>query len=247
MTTASDPVSSSIPRRACLSAIAAGVSSLVLPRSIRAQDDINAEAEPAPEPIDPALVRELVGRYEVRLEWLFRGRICVENPKLQREDGLLQGDGQLEWVDHWKARDVSLESDIRIVNGRLELHTNFVWSPPGTIFLGPGAIFSARIDGRRERAVEGEGAMRFLRSVEQDQSNIVTKESVCHVQEWWYRHSSDAPWEPLQTRQTTLCFESPGMLVLDLYSIQAASPFPREMRESLRFRKIPQIDKAKPR
>jgi len=239
VTTGSAPLGHPINRRACLSACAVGLTSLVLPSSSRAQDDSHPEHEPAPEPIDPALARELVGRYEVRLEWLFRGRICVQDPKPRREVGFPGGHGQPEWVDHWKARDVTLESDVRIVNGRLELHTNFVWSPPGTIFLGPGAIFSARLDGRRERAVEGEGAMRFLRSVEQDQSNIVTTESVCHVQEWWYRHSSDAPWEPLQTRRTTLSFESPGMLVLDLYSIQAASPIPREMRESLRFRKIP--------
>jgi hypothetical protein len=74
--------------------------------------------------------------------------------------------------------------------------------------------------------------------VEQDEYNIVHEDSVCNVREWWYRSSSKTPFEPLQTRRSKLFFESPGMLVLDLYAVEAATPLPRQTRESLRFRKI---------
>jgi hypothetical protein len=236
---AASPNSTSVlDRRECLSALAAGLASLVVPRSVQGAESVELDDEVAPEPIGLPLVMELVGTYEVRLEWLFRGRILVENPTRNGTVGLLREDGQPEWVEHWRAREVPLTSEIRVQDGRLELHTNFVWSPPGSIFLGPGPIFSARIDGERQTTVEGRGAMRILRSVEQDEYNIVHEDSVCNVREWWYRSSSKTPFEPLQTRRSTLFFESPGMLVLDLYAVEAATPVPRETRESLRFRKI---------
>ena len=235
---AASPNSTSVlDRRECLSTLAVGLASLVVPRSAHGADSVE-EDEIAPEPIGLPLVMELIGTYEVRLEWLLRGRILVEKPTGKGTVGILREDGQPEWVEHWRAREVPLTSEIRVQDGRLELYTNFVWSPPGSIFLGPGPIFSARIDGKRQTTVEGRGAMRILRSVEQDEYNIVNEDSVSNVHEWWYRLSSKTPFELLQTRRSTLFFESPGMLVLDLYAAEAATPLPREMRESLRFRKI---------
>jgi hypothetical protein len=237
-TTAPHNSAPDIKRRECLSLLAAGLSALVAPRSLTANEAEEGSDEIAPQPIGLPLVMELVGTYEVRLEWLFRGRILVEKPTSQGTVDLPGEDAQPEWVEHWRARELPLTSEIRIEDGRLELHTNFVWSPPGSIFLGPGPIFSARIDGKRQTTVEGRGAMRILRSVEQDEYNVVTEDRVSNVREWWYRASSKTPFEPLQSRQTTVFFESPGMLVLDLYAAEAATPLPREIRESLRFRKI---------
>jgi hypothetical protein len=238
----SDTPSTATPtlgRREWLSRIAVGLASLALPPALHAAEQGDPVDEPAREPIGLPLVMALIGHYELRPEWLFKNRVLIEKQKLNVTMGPLAEGAELELVEHWMAREIVPAAEIRVENGCLELHTNFVWCPPGGhLFVGPGAIFSARIDGERQTTVEGRGVMKILRSVEQDSYNVVTEDRVTQVQEWWYRRSSATPFELSQVRRTSLSFESPGMLVLDLYFGQAASPFPREMREALHFRKV---------
>lgn len=226
-------------RRAVICALTAGFASLVMPEVSGASDIYDGEEVEAPEPINPAIVKELVGRYELRLEWLFEGRVFVENPSFEGTRGLLQDDDRPEWIEHSKARQMPLEAEIVVEKGRLEVQTNFIWSPPGSVLLGPGAIFSTRVDGVREREIEGRGAMRFLRSVERDEYNQNLLDGVRHFQEWWIRHSSKSPWEILQTRVTTLATESPGMIVLRLNQIQSVGTKLNQTLAALRFKRLP--------
>ncbi len=226
-------------RRAFVCALTGWFASLLMPQVSGASESFDLEEAEVPEPIDPAIVKELVGRYELRPEWLFEGRVLVENPSFKGTIGLLDDDGRPEWVEHWKAPHMPLDAEIVVEKGRLEVRTNFIWSPPGSVLLGPGVIFSARVDGVRERVAEGRGAMKFLRSVERDEYNQNLLDGVRHFQEWWIRHSPQSPWEILQTRVTTLATESPGMLVLRLNQFQSLGTNINETLGTLRFKRLP--------
>ena len=222
-------------RRACLGALAAGLAALVMPPATTASEDNEIEQS---EPLDPAMIRTLVGRYELRREWLFEGTVCVEKPRTQVTLTFPVENAEPTWVEHWRAPLVPLNTDIVVNNGRLEVITNYTWSPPGPILLGPGPIFSARIDGKRETIAERHGALAFLRRVERDEHTENLVDGIRHIQEWWIRHSLQDPWEGLQVRTTTIAIESPGMLIFQLNHIQSEGEKVRQVISSLHFKRI---------
>ena len=140
-------------RRACLGALTAGFASMLIPKSVFANEDPSEGEVDAPVPIDLAILQKLVGTYEVRREWLFEGKVLVEKPQFTVTTGSLGEDFQPEWVEHWRVPIVPLTTEICVVNGRLEVHANFKWLPPNLEEVGPGPLLSAPVDGDRKSVV----------------------------------------------------------------------------------------------
>lgn len=231
-------ISSIEGRRACLGTLTAGLGSLLMPKPVLASEELEGREVLVPVPIAPAIIRALVGTYEVRREWLFEGKVLVEKARGTVTTGPLWEELQPEWVEHWRAPLDPLTTEICVKHGRLEVQGNYKWAPLGLEELGPGPLLSTRIDGKRETVTEGRGLMKLLHSEEREEYNINLSDGVRHVQEWWVRRSSESSWEGVKTRTVTLWIESPGMLALRVNEIQTVTDKFWQSIASLRFRRI---------
>jgi len=178
-----------------------------LPTATLAQDQANEVR---------SFADKLVGKYSLRREWLFGGKVAVPTT------GATEDPSDVQWVDpSLGPPGMPLVATVSIRDNRLEIETNFLWSPQGTSQFGPGVIFSARLDDECDVSKQHLSKQLGPRGPQtsHEQETTFHSEKLRVFEGWWVSHSPNKPAEGLKSRTSTLTLESDGRLALRVIEV----------------------------
>lgn len=212
-------------RRSLLSSGASSFSLLTLPR-INRGNEIGIE--------ERVLIRNLIGTYDLRPEWLFSGMILVEKfgvseskPDIRRISADFKDRRGREWIQHYKAPEARLTAEVTERQGRLQVNSNFIWIPKGMEPLGPGSIFQARLDGEEERFKEPPPPGQPISNVDRYENVELLENGVRRIEERWFRYPGSGEVRALGARLSTLAVHLDGHITLDVVSLRPSENQPR--------------------
>jgi hypothetical protein len=211
-------------RRCLLSSVASSVSVLTVPQISRG-GEIGIE--------ERGLIRNLIGTYDLRPEWLFSGMVLVEKfGGVDSKADIWRGSADFkdrrgrEWIQHYKAPDARLTAEVTEQQGRLQVNSNFIWIPKGMEPLGPGPIFQARLDGEEERFKEPPPPGQPISNVDRYENIEFLENGVRRIEERWFRYPGRGELRALGTRLSTLAVHADGHITLDVVSLRPSEDHP---------------------
>ena len=212
-------------RRYLLSSFASSLSVLTVPQ-INRGNEIGIE--------ERTLIRNLIGTYNLRPEWLFSGMVLVEKfgaseskPDISRISADFKDRRGREWIQHYKAPEARLTAEVIERQGRLQVNSNFIWIPKEMEPMGPGSIFQARLDGEEERFKEPPPPGQPISNVDRYENVELLESGVRRIEERWFRYPGSGEMRALGTRLSTLAVHPDGHITLDVVSLRPSEDHPR--------------------